>query len=83
MEGEVLEAAPLCDEKKFELECWRLWEETVQTVGSDPMGVSNLLWEIVNDPFSSPMHMPAPNCPKPEKKPTPEILAQLARRPIT
>lgn len=83
VEGEVLGAAPLCDEEAFEHECWKLYEGAVAAVGYDPTQVSDLLWRVVSNPFSSPSHIPQPYTPKAAVKPTPALLANLApRRPI-
>lgn len=80
--GEIVNAKPLCDEEAFEHECWRLYEGAVAKVGHDPMLVSDLLWKVASNPFSNPNHLPPPYTPKATAKPTPALLATLARRPI-
>lgn len=82
--GEIVDIEPLCDEEAFEHECWRLYEGAVAAVGHDPTQVSDLLWRIASNPFSSTSHIPPPYTPKGSAaKPTPALLANMQRRPIT
>jgi hypothetical protein len=68
----------MINEEAFEHECWRLWEEAVQVVGCDPTGISDLVWKVVGDPWSSVKHIPRYG--NTEQRATPAIMPKSKRR---
>lgn len=74
LEGTVEGREPLINEVAFEHECWRLWEESEAAVGFDPTGISDLVWQVVSDPWSSVNHIPRYGKMPSPARPTPELM---------
>jgi hypothetical protein len=71
--GEVLSRRSFTDEASFVRECGRLWRETVEVVGCDPVQASMAIRNIVLDPWSSVKHLPS-RLVETNARPTPAIM---------
>lgn len=64
-------------EDGFRRECDRLWRESAQAVGIDPLLITETIRRVAMDPWSSPSEFPRyVDKPATGAVPTPKILAQ-------